>query len=330
MGANIDETQASDKGAVGKLVSMLGTGGASVAAGAETLANQPLVQGLTKLTGNGGGITQGVLAIAQGVPASFVPTLLNQVNQLIDNTSRSTYDPNPAVQGINMVKAKIPGLAQTLQPQVNPEGQNNERYQNGSNNPFNVFLNPAFMGTYNADNVQKEITRLENSTGQTSQYPSIIKNTQKVNGQDVQLSPQQVTDMQRVQGQLTKEAYAKIMSDPAYSRLSDTDKVKKLQNIITQANQIARSQVLSDQNGRNQITVSAEGKKPKVAKAPKAKKPKKGRTARRGRSTKGAKLPSIRLSAPRKVATAKVAKLRAPKVRYQRLAKISKTPKIKV
>ena len=247
-----------------------------------------------------------------------MPTLLSQINQLTDNTSRSTYDPNPAIQGVNMVKAKIPGLAQTLQPQVGTMGQANERYQGGSNNPFNVFLNPAFVGTYNADNVQKEITRLENTTGQTSQYPAIIKNTQKVNGQNIQLTPQQVTDMQSLQGQMTQEAYTKIMSEPAYARLSDTDKVKRLQNIITQANQIARSQVLGDDNGRTAIDVSAEGKKPKAPKikiSKKVSKGRKGRAATKGRAPAKGRATSFKLPKIKKVTTRKApASPKAPKV----------------
>ena len=141
-------------------------------------------------------------------------------------------------------------MTTSLQPQVGPQGEDNVRYQTG-NGLFNVFLNPAFSSNYDATEVDKEISRLEQSTGQTSQYPAIIKNTQKVNGQDVQLSSQQVTDVQRMQGQLTKAAFNGIMKDPGYQKLSDTDRVKKLQDIITEANQIARIKVLGDNIDKN-------------------------------------------------------------------------------
>jgi len=245
MGANLDETQASNKGSVGKLMSMFGSAGTSIAAGAETLAQQPLVQGLTKLTGYGD-IVSGFVATAVGVPASFVPTLLNQVNQLVDNTARSTYDPNPAQEAVNKAKAKIPGLASTLQPQVGTMGEDNERFVGGKNSFFNVFFNPAFVSNYDANSVNTEIKRLEDTTGQKSQYPATVSKTQKVNGTDVKLSPEQLTDMQRTQGELTRAAFNGIMKDPGYAKLSDTDRVKRLQNIITEANAIARIKVLGD------------------------------------------------------------------------------------
>ncbi len=322
MGANIDETGASTKGVVGKLTSLVGSAGASIAGGVDTIASQPLVQGVERLFGKGGGITQGVLATAQGVPASFVPTLVNQINQLLDNTSRSTYDPNVAVQGLNMVKAKIPGLAQTLQPQVGVDGNDNERYQNGSNNIFNVMFNPAFAGKYQANSVEKEISRLQDSTGQTSQYPNVIKNTQTVNGESVQLSAQQVTDMQRLQGKLTQDAYSRIMNDPAYQKLSDTDKVKRLQNIITQANAIARVQVLGDTNdsksvqegvatGKVQYNTNAVGFKPTKTAKVKLSKASKGRSSGRKASSKSvaSNVRGLKLTTPKFSNSARLPKL---------------------
>jgi len=324
MGANIDETKASNKGAVGKMMGILGAGGSSVAGGLETIANQPLVQGLTKLTGNGGGLVQGALATATGIPASFIPTAVSQLNQLMDNTARSTYDPNVAVQGVNMLKAKIPGLAQTLQPQVGPDGTPNERYQNGSNNIFNVMFNPAFTGKYQADDVQKEISRLEDVTGQTSQYPSIIKNTQTVNGQDVQLSPQQVTAMQKLQGQLTQEAYKIVMSNPEYAKLSDTDKVKKLQNIITAANQRARQQVLGDSNdgGDIQKALDLTPKQEKIAKVKSSSKKSSGRKTGRSGGRRAGRRGSIPRSKAPRIKSVRISRGTAPK--------ISKTPKLKL
>lgn len=324
MGANIDETKASNKGAVGKMMGILGAGGSSVAGGLETIANQPLVQGLTKLTGNGGGLVQGALATATGIPASFIPTAVSQLNQLMDNTARSTYDPNVAVQGVNMLKAKIPGLAQTLQPQVGPDGTPNERYQNGSNNIFNVMFNPAFTGKYQADDVQKEISRLEDVTGQTSQYPSIIKNTQTVNGQDVQLSPQQVTAMQKLQGQLTQEAYKIVMSNPEYAKLSDTDKVKKLQNIITAANQRARQQVLGDSNdgGDIQKALDLTPKQEKIAKVKSSSKKSSGRKTGRSSGRRTGRRGSIPRSKAPRIKSVRISRGTAPK--------ISKTPKLKL
>ena len=243
MGANIDETRGSDKGVYARFSKMLGSAGSSVAEGIQTISEQPIVKGLTKLTGYGD-IPAGILDVTTDVPASFIPTFINQINQLVNNTARSTYDNNDFNVAINKIKAKIPFLSQTLNPQIDTLGQEGERYQGGTNNLVNVFLNPAFVSSYDPTTVEKEVQRLQQATGLTEQYPAIVQKTQDVNGQKIKLSGDQLMQMQQVQGDVTNAAFSRVMQSPQYNRLSDQDKVKMLQGIITDAKTVAKVKVL--------------------------------------------------------------------------------------
>lgn len=249
MGANINQTKGTNKGTVAKISNSLGKGAGEIVDAMNSLAEQPVLQGLQTLTGSSGaGLTQGLIQTAASAPSGFVPTLFNQINQVLNNTSRSTYSPNPLVSGVKKVEAKIPGVASSLQPQVNILGQPAERYQKGTNNLFNVFLNPAFVSKYIPNKVLDETNRLENATGETSQFPKQIKYTQKVNGKNVPLTPQQVTQLQTYIGQKASDQLGKIIDSPSYQKATDTEKVNMLSSTLTNISQAGRAVVLGNKS----------------------------------------------------------------------------------
>lgn len=249
MGANINQTKGTNKGTVAKISNSLGKGAGEIVDAMNSLAEQPVLQGLQTLTGSSGaGLTQGLIQTAASAPSGFVPTLFNQINQVLDNTARSTYSPNPLVSGVKKVEAKIPGVASSLQPQVNILGQPAERYQKGTNNLFNVFLNPAFVSKYIPNKVLDETNRLENKTGETGQFPKQIKYTQKVNGKNVPLTPQQVTQLQTYVGQKASDQLGKIIDSPKYQKATDTEKVNMLSSALTNISQAGRAVVLGNKS----------------------------------------------------------------------------------
>lgn len=220
----------------------------SLAEGVNTLAEQPLVKGVQDFFGgnpNQGAVDK-LMNTAKGMPASFIPTLSSQVNQLIDNTARSTYDPSAAKQSVNMVKAKIPGLAQTLKPQVDALGNNKERYQGGSNNPFNVFLNPAFVSKYKPSEEAKLALDIYNRSGETKQAPRVMSTTQKVNGENIKLTPKQNEDFQRYVGQSTTRYFKELEKDPKFKSLSDEEKANTISSELSNIVKAGKIAILGD------------------------------------------------------------------------------------
>jgi hypothetical protein len=349
MGANLNETKGSSKGTVGKLSQSLGMGAGQVVDAMNSLAEQPVLQGLTKLSGGGAGVAQGVITAATSAPASFVPTLLNQINQLSNNQARSTYSPNPLESALKQVENKIPIVSNSLQPQVNTIGQGVERYQGGTNSPFNVLLNPSFVSKYTPQNVLDEVKRLQEATGETKQFPDLVKYTQKIDGKNVQLTPEQVTALQTKVGKNNAKYMQDIMNTPAYQNATDIQKVNMLSSVSTDVAAAGRRTVLGgagvtggaldvakDQpigTDKSQQQLVKNGKK--VAKKTTAKKAttskSTGKKVAKGKVAKAVKLPSYKTA---KFATPRF-KVGSPKKSTFSVKKLpkygsTKTSKVKV
>lgn len=237
----------------------------NAANGLNTLIEQPLVSGLNTFFNNvkNKGVVGAAGETAKGAPASFVPTASNQTRQLTDNTTRSTYDPNGLVQSLNMVANKIPGASYLLHPQVDTLGNDKQNYQNGSNNLLNVAFNPAFVNKYQPDSAAKLPLGIMNDTGETKQIPTTTKTTQKVNGENMQLTAQQNEDFQRYVGLKTRDYLETASKDKQFMSLNQQDQATRISQAISNIQQAARVQVLggnsdnADKNVKNILTTGA-------------------------------------------------------------------------
>lgn len=239
----------------------------NAANGLNTLIEQPLVSGLNTFFNNvkNKGVVGAAGETAKGAPASFVPTASNQTRQLTDNTTRSTYDPRlyGLVQSLNMVANKIPGASYLLHPQVDTLGNDKQNYQNGSNNLLNVAFNPAFVNKYQPDSAAKLPLGIMNDTGETKQIPTTTKTTQKVNGENMQLTAQQNEDFQRYVGLKTRDYLETASKDKQFMSLNQQDQATRISQAISNIQQAARVQVLggnsdnADKNVKNILTTGA-------------------------------------------------------------------------
>lgn len=209
----------------------------------ETLASQPLVQGLKKITGYGS-ISEGVASTLQGIPASFVPTILNQVRQLMDNTARNTRDPNYYKEIFNQVIGKVPGVSGQLPARVNSLGKPQEMYQGGTNNPFNVFLNPTFASRYNPDKVSEMVLGIWERSGQSVQFPRMSGSKIKVGAEQIEMSPEQYGEFQAYIGEKTNKLFGILADNEKFMGLPDDKKAKLLQGYLTDINTGAKIEVL--------------------------------------------------------------------------------------
>jgi hypothetical protein len=199
----------------------------------ETLAEQPLVRGLKVLTRKEK-LTEGISDTFKDIPASFIPTLLNQIRQLTDNTARNLKDPNWFREAIKKVQYRIPLLSKQLPPVITPLGNEKEMYQFNTNNPFNVFLNPAFVSKYKPDPVSEMVLDLYEETGETVHFPRIVQGKIKMGSADpIELTPEQYTELQKYVGARTNTLYSILKEDESFLALEDDEKVKKLQRWLS-------------------------------------------------------------------------------------------------
>lgn len=208
-----------------------------------TLVEQPVLQGVQQIQ-KGESIIRNLGNMAKGIPASFVPTLLNQVKQLTDNVSRETRDPNYFKEVLNKVVYKIPWISKTLPERVNTWGEKKEVYQAGSNNPFNVFLNPAFVSKYNPSGEAKLVLDIWRQSGETIQFPRKAPKSIMVQGKRRDLTPDEQRMFQEYIGTKTGILYRILYNDPMFMKHSDENKAKKLQGFLTDIYSAAKVKVL--------------------------------------------------------------------------------------
>ena len=202
MGADIDKNGAKAQGMVGTLLNGLATG-------VNAFAEQPVMQGLQTLVGQRD-FSNGITKILQGVPASFVPTFLNQAKQLLDNQKRNTYSPNWTEKTANLSASKIPLLETKLQPSYDALGNKAETYQGGSNTPLNVLVNPSFISKYSPSKEAELALNAYKQTGETKQIPTVIPKYFEVTGQRFDLTAEEYAEMQRIVGEETKKGFGSI------------------------------------------------------------------------------------------------------------------------
>lgn len=249
MGANIQKSISQNENPIGNLPAIAVNAITGLAGGVDTIAEQPVLQGLQKLSSSypgeslAGKAGRVVSETARDVPSSFTPTVLNQVRSLLDNQKRVTYDPNVMVEGINKAKAKIPGLADDLPKAYDTLGNEAKTYQADNNNPFNVFLNPAFITKYNPSSSAQMVIEIYNNTAETKQVPRIVNEyfnyTIKGKIKRVDLTPAEYSELQRIVGQETTKGFSKI--NPS---ASDESKIKKMVNVMNDAGDKGRKAIL--------------------------------------------------------------------------------------
>jgi hypothetical protein len=215
------------KGLAGKA----GMAALSLAAGAKSLEELPLLSGLSSFmkTWGNDSLLAAVTKTVAGEPSAFVPQLVRQANQLMDNTLRQTRGGDSNVlRSFNQLAANTPGVGDKYPPRMDITGTPMERYHRSGNTVFNVLINPA-VATYAKTNpVFDEVQRLMSATGETRQLPREVKRAAKINGQNVDLTNEQLSAYQYYVGNYTMSTFNWRINNPGYLRLPDTEKVKML------------------------------------------------------------------------------------------------------
>jgi hypothetical protein len=179
----------------------------------------------------------------KGIASSFTPTFVNQMRQLGDNTSRTTYSPNPYEEIGNKAINRIPGLEKSLPLAYDTLGNQRENFQGGSNNLFNVLLNPSFVSKYKPSEEAKFVLDYINQTGDKTVAPRIAQ--KKLDG--IALTGEQHARYQRIMGEETQKGLENLV--PKAKGTTNLEKVKKsLDGILRKAGERARDELRKELN----------------------------------------------------------------------------------
>jgi hypothetical protein len=251
MGANLyDDThdeRIKKKDSVGKAVDMFSTLMVSVSSGAETVAEMPVVRGVREFFG-GRNAVDGIVKAAESVPASFVPTFVNNLRQINDSVSRNTYDPNLSDYVYNLIINRIPGMSQKLPENYDIFGNVKNVYDDKGKpvlHAFNVFLNPAFATKYKLTPEAALVVNTMLSSGDTTIVPRYPKKsfsiTVKGKAYKFKLSGEELSEFQRIAGTITREGFKNINPDQ-----KNEDKIEKMYKILNLSGKTARTRIIQN------------------------------------------------------------------------------------
>lgn len=183
LGANARQADQGEMGA-GDWVDM---GVMAMSGGFQTLSEQSMLQGLTAFGEVLAGRPDRARYIVEGIPAGFIPAVLNQARQLQDNTVRETQAPTLLERTYNRALARLPWASQTLPAVYKSMGVDvpRETYQGGSNGLFNVLVNPAFVAEYHTDPLIESLLGPYQQEGEKRQFPRKVNSSIQISAEDM-------------------------------------------------------------------------------------------------------------------------------------------------
>ena len=237
MMANLVNKQDQEASLGEKITSTLDTAG-------NIILEQSFMESINTVLSNNDGIATGIEEAILDLPARAIPTFMKQITDMVDGTQRVSFEyDKPLESAINSVKAKIPGLSQTLAPSVDSMGREIQKY-GGKNNIFNVFFNPANVANENVSESAKEIYRVYKQTGDSTILPRVAPYYVNSDGEKIVLDSKQREKLQKESGQLLEKSLDSMMKSDTYINASDEDKAEMINGLVNYSYNIAQHEVV--------------------------------------------------------------------------------------
>jgi hypothetical protein len=225
----------------------LKTAANAVTGGINTILNSSVLSGIQQALKTNPGETNTFNAIlgnlAKQVPGMFTPSIIKQLNTVLDNKQRELYDPNGVKNYFNPTLAKIPGAAQKMPQSVDTLGNPNTV----KNSFFDVFLSPSQRATYNPTPAAQAVIQVLNESGDSRvaprAVPKFLKGKDLLTGADkrVDLSAKQFVEFQTIVGQESARLISKINPN-----MPTDKKVKFIIDALDKAGQIGRNKIKAE------------------------------------------------------------------------------------
>jgi hypothetical protein len=270
MGAHITEAQNAEKraGMRGRLTS--GELVTSIGAGAEALLDNPMLQSVQQLSTNLGEGNYGKLFtdIVGNVPGNFIPSLVRQTAQYMDNTVREARGGSMVDGEVARIVQQIPGLSQRFPARYDVFGEAVKRQNYGQVSLINTFFNPAQVSRFKANPEVSELMRLWIATGSSAGAPRGVDKSltiTKLNGQkqQIQLDNQQLATYQRYVGRLSAAMVTRLMASPAYAAAPDVVRQNTLTQVLEAVQRSAKIDLFGDRPFR--VNMGSLTSKPSVS-----------------------------------------------------------------
>ena len=194
-----------------------------------------------------------------------IPTLGGQIERTGEESRMSTYTdrnssiPTDVQYALGRASSRIPGWDYQQTPYIDAWGR--EESSGSELERFvNNFFNPAYVSQVDIDEVESELQRIRDATGDTSVFPDRAARYFMVNGERKDLTAQEYDTYARALGQTRYDLVSEGMELPAYRDMSDGEKADYIGDLYEYANAAAKAEV-SDYHLEGWIRNAAEAQR---------------------------------------------------------------------
>lgn len=186
--------------------------------------------------------------IALSYAMQGIPSLAGSISRTIDPTQRSWYtDKNSSIskfgqEAINNIESKIPGVSYFQAPSIDQWGRIKNRGKLAERLTEN-FLSPGYYSDIEYDDVNSELKRIIEKTGNTKVVPKKAPTSFNVNKKQKFLTAKEYTTFAAAKGQMSFDYVKEFIETPAYKKLTDEQRIEVISGLYEYAGAKAKTTV---------------------------------------------------------------------------------------
>lgn len=210
--------------------------------------------------GNGygnGKIGENIINAVTEFPLRLIPSLGSATARTIDRTYRESYvNGDPVETWVNQAKSKIPALgddnnwwnqnvsSKSLPASYDGWGRERTRQDTTAQAAFANFVNPGSMSNAKQTEIDTEILRLFEATGDEKVFPRTAEYSVKdADKKDITLNNEQHSELQRELGVTSYDLVSNFIKSDAYNTLDDTAKKNVIRGLYDAANEYVKNKL---------------------------------------------------------------------------------------
>lgn len=169
----------------------------------------------------------------------FIPTALGQIAKTTDEYERNTTSTKTGVlpKAIDTTRTqimnKIPGLRQKLPIKTDIWGQEQKQSDNIALRALENAVFPWARKELNSNNVDKEITKVYESTGESSVFPDTINKNLTIDKKKYVMTSKEFAKYKKQFGETSYELLKNLVNSDGYKKLSDSQKQLAIEKIYS-------------------------------------------------------------------------------------------------
>lgn len=194
------------------------------------------------------GLTAAISDAVTSYLTQALPTILGQAERTGQDVRMTTYtDKNSQLNGdmqyaLGTASARIPGIDYNQIPYIDAWGRT-ESSGGVVERAFNNFLNPAYTSNIDTSEMEEELLRLYDATGEAGVLPKRAAKYFTVDGERKDLTAEEYVQYATLKGQAAYELVTDLVNSQQYKSMSEEDRVNAVKEAYDLANQQAKASI---------------------------------------------------------------------------------------